>query len=127
MKPPGNGKFADIFTANQESITSAPMLTLAEESHCSLSHGQKYTHQILTYYRNRQGTDSSCKSAISVYVCLQLLFLNSYVSAAKLAAQSRSNSETTRPEVTSLVLLLLTSLLLYLCAIHCLHSYGQTF
>lgn len=104
MKPPGKGRFADIFTANQESITSALMLALAEESHSSLSHGQKYTHQILTYYRNTQGTDLSCKSAISVYMCLQQLLLNAYVSAAKLAAWSGSNSKTTRPEVTLLVL-----------------------
>lgn len=127
MQLPGNRRFADIFTANQESITSAPMLALAEESHRSLSHGQKYTHQILTYYRNTQGTDSSCKSAISVYVCLQQLLLNSYVSAAKSAAPSRSNSKTTRPEVPLSVLLLLASLLLYLCAVHCPHSCGQTF
>lgn len=110
MKPPENGRFADIFTANQESITSAPMLALAEESHRSLPHGQKYIQQILTYYRNTQGTDLSCKSAISVYMCLQKLC----VSAAKLATRSRSNSKTTRPGVTLLVLLLLASLLLCL-------------
>lgn len=86
MKAPGNGKFADIFTANQESITSAPILPLAEESHHSLPHGQKYTRQILTYYRNTQRTDSSCKSAISVYMCVQQLLFSSYLSAAKLAA-----------------------------------------
>lgn len=111
MKPPGNGRFADIFTANQESITSAPTLAHAEESHRSLSRGQKYTHQILICYRNTPSTDSSCRSPIFVSMCLQQLLLNSYVSAARLAAQSRSNSETTRPEVTLLVLLMLPSLL----------------
>lgn len=36
MKAPGNGKFVDIFTANQKSVTSAPILPLAEESHHSV-------------------------------------------------------------------------------------------
>lgn len=58
-------------------------------------------------------------------LCLQQILLSSYVSAAKLAARSRSNSETARPEVTLAAVLMLASLP-NMCTTPCLHSYGQT-